>query len=520
MSPNREKSTERWVLAATVLASSMAFIDQSALTIALPAIQSDLHATGSQLLWFVGGYTLMLAALILLGGTLGDRIGRRRVFFFGILVFTAASTACAAAPSAGFLLVGRLVQGIGGAMMIPGSLSIISTVFPAERRGRAIGTWSAATTLTTAGGPIIGGVLAQAGLWRGVFLINLPLGLAAMAALLSRVPDDAPRADGKGIDLAGSALITLSLAALAFGFIDGPNFGFGSASVIAAFVIGAAALALFILVEHLKPEPMVPLAVFRNITFTGANLLTLFLYGALSAFSFFLPLALVQAQGYSESAAGLTMLPFVVLLAGLSRWAGRLSDRIGPRVPLVVGPLLVGAGFLVCSTAAPTLGAAGYWSTYFPGIILFGVGMGVTVAPLTTTVMTALDRGLTGTASGINNAVSRLAGVLAVAILGALAILHFTGYVLEGASGAGLTSSEHARLVGQLRNLGNAQVPRGLPAASTETLARLFRAGFLDTFRLVLRICAALSWASALLAALLVRRPRPEAPFSYDDQPA
>ncbi len=505
MEYTRQRDAGGWVMFATILASSMAFIDGSALNVALPSIQSDLGSSGAQLLWFVNGYALMLASLILLGGTLGDKLGRKRVFFSGILVFTAGSATCAASPTSTFLIVARLVQGVGGALMVPGSLSIISSFFPSDRRGTAIGTWSAATTITTAGGPVLGGVLAQAGLWRLVFLINVPLGLAAMVALLARVPESSDRRPGERLDLLGAVVVTISLAALSFGFISAPNKGFGNILVILSLFVGGAAALLFVFVERRSASPMVPLNIFRTVRFTGANFLTLFLYGSLTLFSFFLPLTMVQAQGYSESRAGLTLLPFALLLAAMSRWMGRVSDRFGPRVPLIVGPLVVGAGFLVSSLTGTDAGPHSYWTTYFPGIVLFGLGMGTTVAPLTTTVMSAVDRELSGTASGINNAVSRVAGVLFLAILGSVALLFFKNHVMGTASTLSLDRAQMASLARAASNLGNTNVPSNISGALAHRVAETLDRSFVATFRLIMYVCTGCAWASGLCAALFLR---------------
>lgn len=501
-----EKTHNRaaWIMFATILPSSMAFIDGSAVNIALPAIQADLGSSGQQLLWFVSAYTLMLASLILLGGTLGDKLGRKRVFMWGILIFTVGSATCAASPSSGFLIVARLVQGSGGALMIPGSLAIISSHFPPDRRGTAIGTWSAATTITTAGGPILGGFLAQAGLWRMVFLINIPLGIAALLALRYRVPEIKGRGDDTRIDFPGAVAITIALAAFAYGFTSAPDRGFNSSIVVASLCLGAVALLLFILIEHRSESPMVPLSIFRSRAFTGTNLLTLFLYGSLTTFTFFLPLTLVQAQGYPESVAGLTLLPFALLLTIMSRWMGGIADRFGPRIPLIAGPLLVGAGFLITSLTGSSGGADSYWKSYFPGIMLFGIGMGATVAPLTTTVMSSVGEDLSGTASGVNNAVSRVAGVLFLAVLGAVAIFHFGSRVMTDTSGLNLTAPQRAALAGEVTNLGNTAVPAGIPASQTARLTAIIGGAFVQTFRLILYICTAFAWLSAALAALFL----------------
>ena len=508
MKEGKVDRTAGWVLFATILPSSMGFIDGSALNVALPTIQRDLGSSGAQLLWFISGYTLMLASLILLGGTLGDKLGRKRVFSWGILIFTVGSATCAASPTSDFLIGARLLQGIGGALMIPGSLSIISAYFPPERRGAAIGTWSAATTITTAGGPVLGGVLAQAGLWRVVFLINIPLGIAALLALFVRVPESAQPRTGGRVDFVGAVSVTLALAALAYGFISAPDAGFGSPRVVAALAIGAAAIALFVIAERRHPFPMVSLSVFRNAAFTGSNLVTLFLYGALTVFTFFLPLTMVQSQGYAESTAGLTLLPFALLLAGMSRWTGRLADRIGPRIPLIVGPTIVGIGFLATALGGSATGADSYWTSYFPGIVLFGIGMGTTVAPLTTTVMSSVGGGLSGTASGINNAVSRVAGVLALAVLGAVALLHFGSLVMGSAASLPLTGSQRAALGAEVANLGNTTVPPGVTGRTAARLSTIIGHSFLVTYHLIVYLCAGSAWLAAIVSAVFLKRPR------------
>ncbi len=483
----------------------MAFIDQSAVNITLPAIQSDLQASGAQLLWTINGYTLMLAALIIVGGTLGDRIGRRRTYLIGISIFVASSAACGFSPDPLFLVIARLVQGTGGALMIPGSLSIISAHFPQERRGGAIGTWSAATTITTAGGPILGGFLAGAGLWRLVFFINVPIGIIAFIILFTRVPESRAADADRGVDFAGAATAAVALAGISYGLIAAPDRGFSSPFVYSALILGLVALLLFIAVERRVASPMVPLGIFRSLPFSGANLLTLFLYGSLTAFSFFLPLTMVQAQGYRESVAGLTMLPFVVMLAGMSRFAGRLADRTGPRLLLTVGPLLVGVGYLLTTLSGLTRGASTYWSTYFPGILVFGMGMGTTVAPLTTTVMNSAGGERSGTASGVNNAVSRIAGVFAIAVLGPVALFHFSNLVQAGASGLDLTGAQMHSLNQELSNLGNARVPPGVSGDTAAKLSTVLQSSFVGTFRLIMYICAGLAWLSALLANIFLR---------------
>ena len=502
--PAQDTATERWVLTATILASSMAFIDGSALNVALPALQADLQANGAQLLWIINAYMLMLAALILVGGSLGDRLGRKKVFMAGIGLFGIASLACGLAPSIEWLIAARILQGIGGALMIPGSLAIISATVAPGRRGRAIGTWSAATTLVTVAGPLLGGIFSDLGFWRGVFLINLPLGVFALAVLHAKVPESRNESETGPIDLPGAILITLGLSGLAYGFISGPELGFGSPWVIGTILGGIAALVGFGLVEARRSEPMLPLHLFRSRSFSGANLLTLFLYGGLSAWSFFFSLNLVQAQGYSKTAAGLAFLPFTILLTALSRWAGGLVDRRGPRLLLIAGPLVTGLGFLAIGLPGLTRGPADFWTTFFPGIALVGAGMGLTVAPLTTTVMGSVPQDYSGTASGINNAVSRTAGVLAVAGVGALALLVFAGSLRSQTASLDLPVEAQAAIQHEASKLGDARVPAQVEPAKAPAVAAAIRLSFVNTFRLVTFICAGLAWISALAAAVLI----------------
>ena len=501
---------DHWVLLATILASSMAFIDSTALNVALPAIQADLGASGTQLLWIVNAYLLMLASLVLIGGTLGDRLGRKRVFMAGIILFLAGSLACGLSPSAGWLIAARVVQGIGGALMIPGSLAILSAYFPPERRGRAIGTWSAATTLVTMAGPVLGGLLADAGLWRWVFLINLPLGLAAVWMLVRYVPESRDENVSAAIDYPGAVLAALGLAGITYGFLSGPVRGFGDLLVAGSLVGGVLALVAFVVVEARSSHPMLPLHLFRSRNFSGTNLLTFFLYGALSASTLFLSLNMVQAQGYSQSLAGLALLPFSILLALLSRWAGGLVDRVGPRLPLIVGPALAGVGFLLLGLVGDSGGPANYWTTYFPGIVMFGIGMGITVAPLTTTVMSALPTHYSGTASGVNNAVARAAGVLTIAVLGGLALAFFQFSLAGRVSTLGLDSAQEQALMQSASSLGDTRVPPTIGAAQVGAVETAIDSAFTRTYQLLQLVCAAMGGLSALMAAWLIRNAAPQ----------
>lgn len=497
------RSVEKWVLIATILASGMAFIDSTALNVALPSIQRDLRADGQEVLWISNAYLLFLAALILVGGALGDHYGRKRVFMLGIGLFTAASILCGTAGDAPTLIVWRALQGIGGALLTPGSLAIIAASFGNERRGRAIGTWSTFTTLTTMVGPLLGGWLAAQGLWRAIFFINVPLGIMALAVLARYVPESRD-ANGRQLDWAGAVLATVGLAGMTYGFTQAAELGFGAVSVWGTLLGGALAFAAFIAVQARGAQPMVPLRLFRSRTFSGSNALTLFLYAALGALTFFMPLHLVQIQGYRQEMAGLTFLPLGILLALMGRWSGGLVDRVGARLPLIVGPAAAGLGFLLFALPGLTAGEGDYWVTYFPASLVLGVGMGMTVAPLTTAVLGAAPPESAGIASGISNAVARTASVLAIAVLGALALVSFSSGLERRAAELGLSAETRAALREEARRLADAAVPAGLDAAAAETAQLAIKEAFVATFRVIAVICAGLAWLSALMAALLV----------------
>jgi EmrB/QacA subfamily drug resistance transporter len=421
------------VLAGTVLGSSLAFIDGSAVNLALPVIQQQLGGDTVAAQWIMNSYLLMLGALVLTGGAAADRYGRRRVFVIGVLLFSAASLACGFAPSLRLLIAARAAQGVGAALLTPASLAILGAAFDDRGRARAVGIWAGAGGLASAIGPVLGGWLAQAVSWRAVFLINLPLAAAAIWLILAGAAESRPERSGP-VDLAGAAAATVALGALTWGMTEAARAGWTQPPVLAGLLLGLGGLVGFIVVERRAANPMLPLKLFRSRTFAGANALTLLLYAAFGGALFLLPFQLIRAHGYPPAAAGAALLPLSVGLAVLSPFAGRLSAAVGARALLTAGPLLAAAGFAWLAAMAAR---GDYWAAVFPGLSLLAVGMGLAVAPLTDAVLGAVDRTYEGAAAGVNNAVARVGGLIAVALLGfALAAPVSGGEVLDPAAAA------------------------------------------------------------------------------------
>lgn len=494
----RTTFTGIWILAATILGSSMAFIDGTVVNVALPSIQTNLHASVSHMQWVVEAYGLFLASLILVGGSLGDMFGRRRIYGLGIILFALASLFCGWSTNVAQLIAARAIQGIGGAMLVPGSLAILTTTFSPEERGRAIGTWSASAAIMTALGPVLGGWLVEHASWRWIFYINIPLAIVALTILYLHVPESRNEASEGQVDWKGAILATIGLGGLIFGLIESSNLGFTHPLVWGGLLLGIAGLILFAWAQHHSEAPMLPLALFQSRTFSGANVMTLLLYGALYGVLFFMPFNLIQIRDYGELAAGAAFLPAILSVALMSHWSGKIMGRIGARPLLIGGPLLAAVGYSLFALMGAKEGS--YIVTLLPAMLAMGLGMGICVAPLTTSVMSSVHTRYSGLASGLNNAISYTAALLAIALLG-IVILYAFNHQLDGH----LTEAAHPSiLVEELKTerskLAAAEIPM---AATPEQVAQLTTAihdSFLYGFRLIMWIAAGMAMAAALIA--------------------
>ena len=500
-------SSGPWILAATIIGSAMAFIDSTVVNVALPQIQTRLDATAIDAQWVVEAYALFLAALILVGGSLGDHYGRRRIYSLGIVVFALASVACGLAQDPTQLIISRAIQGVGGALLVPGSLAIISASFEGEARGKAIGTWSGFSGITAAIGPVLGGYLVENVSWRAAFLVNVPLATLVLYLVSRHVPESRDP-DARKLDIPGAVLATLGLGGIVYGLIESTSRGFGDALVLGALAFGAASLVAFVLVERRSGEPMMPLSLFKSRNFSGANLLTLLLYAGLGGSLYFLPFNLIQVHGYSATAAGAAFLPFIFVTFLLSRWAGGLVTRYGAKLPLVVGPLVAACGFFLFSLPG-TEGS--YWTTFFPAVLVQGLGMSLVIAPLTTTALNSVEGRHSGLASGVNNAVSRTAGLLAIPILGILVFSAFSQNLDSRIDGLGLPAAAREQLGERKVDLAGAETPAGLGARQAAAVEEAVDESFVGAFRLIMLVSAGLAVASAIAAGILIEgKGRPE----------
>jgi EmrB/QacA subfamily drug resistance transporter len=493
---------KRLALAATILGSSMAFIDGSIVNVALPSIQSGLGASVAAMQWVINAYLLFLGSLVLIGGSMGDKLGRRTVFVSGIALFTVASAACGLAPNAVALIAARAVQGIGAAMLVPSSLAIIGAVFEGDARGRAIGTWAGVGAITSAVGPVAGGWLVDAFSWRAIFFLNVPFAALTIALAISSVPNGHKPDSSEQLDWPGALTAAAGLAALTFGLTEVPARGFSHPLVLCVIGAGVLLLAAFVMIEAKSANPMMPLDMFRSRDFAGANLVTLLLYFGLGGAFFFLPFTLIRALGYTATEAGAALLPVPVTIGLLSRFTGGLTSRFGSRALLTAGPGIAGIGFTLLTL--PTV-RGGYWAGFFPALAVLGLGMTITVAPLTTTVMGAVSGERTGVASGINNAVARVAGLLAIAVLGIVFV-----WSHDAALSARLDEPHVPHDAREARQLLEPDAQAGTAPYTAHTprdalVARAKIDAIVDALRAVALVSAACAFAGAGLALVTVQ---------------
>ena len=489
----------RWTLVAAIVGSSLAFIDGTVVNVALPAFQTALHASLTEVQWIVEAYALFLSALLLVGGSAGDQFGRRRLFHTGVLVFAAASAACGLAGSARALIAARAVQGIGAALLVPSSLAIITATFDGDGRGRAIGIWSGFTAITSALGPVAGGWLVDHVSWRAVFFLNLPLAAIVVWLTLAHVRESRDPSRSSTIDWAGASLATLGLGLLVFALLEWPRGG--SALATPTLAAGALCLALFVAVERRSRQPMLPLGLFRSRAFSLTNALTLLLYASLTIVMFLVPMNLIEVQHYAATEAGAALLPFPLIMFTLSRWSGGLVARIGSRIPLSVGPAIAAAG--IALYARPAIGGS-YWTTFFPATVVLGIGMAVTVAPLTTTVMGSVDSRHAGVASGINNAVSRVAGLLAIALFGVLLSGAFRSRVDAGLDRIRVAPAARTGIDRELPRMAAADLTGvSMSAAERASVRAAIDRAFVAAFQRVMIVAAALALAGGLTGAMV-----------------
>ena len=496
-------ANKRVTLIATIVASSMTFIDGTVVNVALPALQRDLGATITDVQWVIEAYALFLGSLILVGGSLGDQLGRRKVFLSGVIVFTLASVLCGIAPTSLSLIAARAVQGIGAAFLVPGSLAIITTTFDDDERGQAIGTWSGFTAIMTAIGPVFGGWLVEHMSWRAIFFMNVPLAAVVVLLSLRSIEETKDPSREGAIDWAGAALAVLGLSGIVFGLLEWPPLGPRHPLVLSALGVGVAALIGLVVVERRVKNPMLPLELFASRCFLPANVLTLFLYAALTEMLFLVPLELIQVQRYTATAAGAMLLPFPIIMFALSRWSGGLIRRVGHRLPLTVGPLIAAIGL-----AAFALPARDHYVVALTllAVIILGIGMAITVAPLTTTVMESVSSEHSGVASGVNNAVARVAGLIAIAVFGVMIAGIFNARASSQLDRLPLSAEASAQVREQLPKLAGAEVAtlRALTAEQKATVRAVVDSSFARAFRVAMLVAALLAVAAALVGLKIV----------------
>src|SRR5215217_5775300 len=496
-----QPSSRPWVIAAASLGSGMAFLDSTVLNVALPAVQTDLEVSAREVQWVFGAFALVLAAFLLVGGSLGDRYGRRRVFVVGAAIFAAASVWCALAPGAGHLVAARAVQGAGGALLVPASLAIVGASFEGRLRAKAIGAWAALSGAAMAVGPVLGGWMVEEVSWRAPFLITPAMAVVAIPIALGHVPESRdPQASR--LDLVGAVLATTGLGGLVYGLIESSASGFADPVVLSALILGGGALASFVFVERRAKDPMVPPSLFRSRDFDGANLVTLLFYMALSGSLYFVPFLMMQVHGYSAFVTGSVFLPFVAMALLLGRLSGYILGRFGVKIPLVVASLTAAVGYALF--AVPGAEQNSYWTSFFPAMVVQGFGMALAITPLTTVALGSVEGEHSGLASGVNNAAARVAAPLAVAVLGIFVYAGFSASLDARIGTMNLPGEVRSKIEAEKGDLGAARAPERVNAKMAAHIDHAIDESFVAGFRTVMVICVGLAFASALAAALLV----------------
>jgi len=496
-------STETGILLATILGSSMAYIDSTAMNVILPVFQLELNAKISQVQWIVEAYALILSSLLLIGGALGDHFGRKIIFIIGVVLFSMSSLWSGLSPNIQILITARCFQGIGGALMVPGSLAIITSTFSTEKRGKAIGTWAAFTALMTALGPLLGGWLVENFSWRWVFYINIPISVIVLYTVSKYVPESKKRMYNTGIDLFGGVIITFGLAGIVFGLIESSNHGFDNIYILLSLFMGFLILIFFVIYENNIQNPLVPIHLFRNTEFAIGNLITFLMYSALGGATFFVPFNLIQVQDYTPVQAAAAFLPMLIILFLLSRWSGSIVDKYGAKKPLTLGPLISGVGYLILAFA--DLSKSNYWYGLFPSIVVLGFGMTITIAPLTTAVMNSLSVSYSGLASGINNSLGRIAGVMAIAVFGLILFNSFDNKLTDGLKSNEVPQEVVESIQSQKTRLSAINIDGNVDINIKKTTEKLIRESYLSSFRLIMLLIAVLALISGIVGMISIK---------------
>ena len=495
----------KWVLLVAILGSSMAFIDSTAMNIVFPVLQIELDATIPQVQWIAASYAIFLASLMMLGGALGDKFGRKRIFAMGVVIFSISSIWCGLSPSTSQLSIARAFQGIGGALLVPGSLAIINVFFKDGEKGKAIGIWSAFTAVTTALGPILGGWLSENYSWRLVFFINIPIAIVVLGTLILKIPESRGEHKDRKLDIWGSCLITGALGSIVFGLIESSNIGYSNPYVINSFILGFILLCVFVYVESRVDNPIMPLSLFRSRTFAGANVATFLFWGSWAGAIFFIPFNLIQVQGYTPTEAGLVFLPVVVPLFLISRKSGALIERYGAKLLLVVGQIIAALGYIMF--VLPEIGGS-YWRTFFAPLMILGVGMAISIAPMTTALMNSVPESYSGLASGVNNTLGRIGGLMAITVFGLVALITFNMYLDSKIESINVPSEIKEIIDDQRTKLAAIEVPDSIDFELKRKLENAIDFSFIGSFRILMMISAGILVLNAFIALLTIEGKR------------